>query len=162
MARGEPSWDLLVDRRVLVIGAGPIGALITAVTEARSAAQVWVTDLHPAALDRVRALGASQTILATDTTAVAAVDADLTFECSGSVHGLRAAIDATTRGGRVVMVGLLPPGEHPVAVSKAIARELDLVGAFRFNDDEIDDVLWPRRPRHRTRDHPRVRDRRRP
>ncbi|EMY36102.1 2-desacetyl-2-hydroxyethyl bacteriochlorophyllide A dehydrogenase, partial [Arthrobacter crystallopoietes BAB-32] len=45
-----------------------------------------------------------------------------------------------TRGGRVVMVGLLPSGEQPALISLAITRELELVGSFRFND-EIDDVI---------------------
>jgi threonine dehydrogenase-like Zn-dependent dehydrogenase len=44
------------------------------------------------------------------------------------------------RGGRVVMVGLLPTGDQPVPISLAITRELQLVGSFRFNN-EIDDVL---------------------
>jgi L-idonate 5-dehydrogenase len=38
------------------------------------------------------------------------------------------------------MVGLLPSGEQPVPKSLAITRELELVGAFRFND-EIDQVI---------------------
>ena len=39
-----------------------------------------------------------------------------------------------------LMLGLLPPGDQPVDVATAIARELELVGSFRFND-EIDAVL---------------------
>ncbi len=38
------------------------------------------------------------------------------------------------------MVGMLPAGEQPVLISLAITRELELVGAYRFND-EIDDVI---------------------
>ena len=38
------------------------------------------------------------------------------------------------------MIGLLPTGDQPVPISLAISRELELVGAFRFND-EIDDVI---------------------
>jgi L-idonate 5-dehydrogenase len=37
-------------------------------------------------------------------------------------------------------VGLLPSGDRPVPISLAITRELELVGAFRFND-EIDEVI---------------------
>ena len=62
------------------------------------------------------------------------------IEASGAAGGLGAAIRATTRGGRIVMLGLLPPGDQPVAVSLAISRELELVGSFRFND-EIDAVI---------------------
>jgi len=39
-----------------------------------------------------------------------------------------------------VLVGLLPPGDQPVPVARAIARELELVGSFRFVD-EIDEVI---------------------
>ncbi|WP_136610613.1 MDR/zinc-dependent alcohol dehydrogenase-like family protein [Sinomonas albida] len=38
------------------------------------------------------------------------------------------------------MLGLLPPGDQPVPVAVAIARELELVGSFRFNS-EIDEVI---------------------
>ena len=37
------------------------------------------------------------------------------------------------------MVGILPTGDQPV-ISLAISRELELVGAFRFND-EIDEGI---------------------
>ncbi len=126
-------------RRVFVVGAGPIGLLAVAAARAHGAGEVVISDLHRAALDRAVALGADRTVTAGEFDP-AAVDADVTIECSGSVPGLRTAIDATTRAGRIVMVGLLPPGEQPVAIARAISRELELVGSFRFND-ELDDVL---------------------
>ena len=127
-------------RRVLVVGAGPIGALVVAVLVRAGAAEVVVTDLHPEPLDRALALGASRTVLASATAELAAVQADVTVESSGSAAGLATAIRSTARGGRVVLLGLLPPGDQPVDVATVIARELDLVGSFRFND-EIDPVL---------------------
>lgn len=127
-------------RRVLVVGAGPIGALVVAVLARAGAAEIVAVDLYDAPLARARALGATRTIPAAEATAVAAVDADVSIEASGQAAGLAAAIGATTRGGRVVMLGLLPPGDQPVPVSLAIARELELVGSFRFSD-EIDEVI---------------------
>lgn len=127
-------------RRVLVVGAGPIGALVVAVLARAGAAEVVVTDLHEEPLARARALGATRSLLATEVDDLAAVQADVTVESSGSPRGLGTAIRATARGGRVVMLGLLPPGEQPVEIATAIARELELVGSFRFND-EIDAVL---------------------
>ena len=59
---------------------------------------------------------------------------------TGNHRGLESAIRGATRGGRVVMLGLLPSGPQPVHISLAITRELELVGSFRFND-EIDEVL---------------------
>ncbi|HEY5822305.1 MAG TPA: L-idonate 5-dehydrogenase [Propionibacteriaceae bacterium] len=130
----------VVGRQVLVIGAGPIGALVVAVLARAGAAEIVAVDLHEGPLARARELGATRTFLATDAEAVRAVDADVSIESSGSAAGLSVAIGATTRGGRVVMLGLLPPGDQPVPVSLAIARELELVGSFRFND-EIDAVI---------------------
>lgn len=127
-------------RTVLVIGAGPIGALAIAVLKRAGAAEIVAVDLHDHALGVARALGATRTLPATDTDAIAAVQADVALDSSGSHRGLASAIRGTARGGRVVMVGLLPTGDQPVPMSLAITRELELVGSFRFND-EIDEVI---------------------
>ena len=71
---------------------------------------------------RARALGATRTLLAGDADALATVHADVSVESSGSAAGLSTAVTSTARGGRVVMVGLLPPGPQPVPVATAIAR----------------------------------------
>ena len=127
-------------KRVLVVGSGAIGALITAVLRTRGAGEIITTDMHAKPLEIARSLGATRSLPATDAAAIAAVDADICFESSGSYRGLMSAVTGATRGGRVVMVGLLPSGEQPALISLAITRELELVGSFRFND-EIDDVI---------------------
>lgn len=126
--------------RALVIGSGPIGALIVAVLRLRGATEIIAVDLHQAPLALARELGAHRTVVADDAEAIAAIDADIVIESSGSPRGLESAIRGATRGGRVVMVGLLPTGNQPVPISLAIVRELELFGSFRFND-EIDDVI---------------------
>ncbi|EAR24469.1 putative L-idonate 5-dehydrogenase [marine actinobacterium PHSC20C1] len=127
-------------KRALVIGAGPIGALIVAVLARAGAREIVAVDMFEGPLATASAVGATTTIPATDEDAVAAVDADIVFESSGSYRGLASAIRGATRGGRVVMVGLLPSGQQPALISLAITRELELVGSFRFND-EIDEVI---------------------
>lgn len=127
-------------KRALVIGSGPIGCLIVAVLKRAGAAEITAVDVHEEPLATARKVGATHTILARDTDAIAAVEADITLESSGNYRGLDSAIRGTMRGGKVVMVGLLPSGEQPVAISLAITRELDLLGSFRFNS-EIDEVL---------------------
>ncbi|MEV7084451.1 zinc-binding dehydrogenase [Streptomyces sp. NPDC093085] len=130
----------LTGRRVLVVGSGPIGALAVAVAARAGAGEIVAVDLH----DRPRRIaaeaGATRTLDAADTEAVAAVDADVVIESSGNHRGLASAIRGATRGGTVVMVGLPPLGDQPVQVAYAITRELRLVGSFRFND-EIDEVI---------------------
>jgi L-idonate 5-dehydrogenase len=127
-------------RSALVIGAGPIGALIVAVLARAGAAEIVAVDVHDHALDIARRAGAHRVLHAGDVDAIAAVEADVVFECSGNHRGLASAIRGAVRGGTVVMVGLLPTGDQPVPMSLAITRELDLIGSFRFND-EIDDVI---------------------
>ncbi|MFZ4842881.1 MULTISPECIES: L-idonate 5-dehydrogenase [Mycetocola] len=127
-------------KSVLVIGTGPIGALAVAVLKRAGAAHITAVDLHEKPREIARELGADATLDATDTEAIAAVQADIVIESSGNWRGLASAVRGATRGGRVVMVGLLPSGEQPALISLAIVRELELVGSFRFND-EIDEVI---------------------
>ena len=130
----------IAGKRVLVIGSGPIGALVVAVLRLRGAGEIVAVDLHEHPLALARDLGAHRTILAGDADAIAAVDADVVIESSGSHRGLASAVRGATRGGRLVLVGLLPAGDQPVPISLAIVRELELFGSFRFND-EIDEVI---------------------
>ncbi|MBC3193417.1 L-idonate 5-dehydrogenase [Pseudonocardia sp. C8] len=130
----------LTGKRVLVVGCGPIGSLAVAVARRAGATEIVATDLHDTPLGIARAVGATRTLRAGDTNAIAAVDADVVVESSGNHRGLTSAIAGATRGGTVVMVGLLPDGEQPVPIASAITRELHLIGSFRFND-EIDDVI---------------------
>lgn len=127
-------------KTTLVVGSGPIGALAVAVLKRAGAGRIVAVDMHQKPLDIARAVGAHQVLLATEAEAIAAVEADVVIESSGTHQGLASAISGAVRGGRVVMVGLLPSGPQPVPVSLAITRELELVGSFRFND-EIDQVI---------------------
>ena len=127
-------------KRVLVIGSGPIGTLATAIARRAGAAEIVAVDLYDKPLQIARAVGADRTLNARDVEQIAEVDADVVIESSGNHRGLASAINGATRGGTVVMVGLLPAGEQPVPISLAITRELRLLGSYRFND-EIDEVI---------------------
>ena len=127
-------------KTALVIGSGPIGALAVAVLKRAGAARIVAVDMHAKPLEIAAAVGADEVLAAGDAEAIAAVEADVVIESSGNHHGLASAIQGATRGGTVVMVGLLPTGPQPVLISLAITRELELKGSFRFND-EIDDVI---------------------
>lgn len=127
-------------KRALVIGAGPIGLLAVAVLAQRGAAEIAVSDLAEAPLERARELGATTLLRAEDAEVIASFAADVVIEASGSVPGLASAIAGAIRGGTVVMVGLQRAGEIPVEMATAITRELTLTGSFRF-DDEIDAVI---------------------
>jgi L-idonate 5-dehydrogenase len=127
-------------KTALVIGSGPIGALAVAVLKRAGAARIVAVDMHPKPLEIARAVGADEVLRGDEAEAIAAVEADVVIESSGSHHGLASAIKGAVRGGKVVMVGLLPSGPQPVLISLAITRELELLGSFRFNG-EIDEVI---------------------
>jgi L-iditol 2-dehydrogenase/L-idonate 5-dehydrogenase len=130
----------VAEKTALVIGCGPIGALAVAVLKRAGAERIVAVDMHTRPLEIARAVGADQILKGDDAEAIAAVEADIVIESSGSHHGLESAVQGAARGGKVVMVGLLPSGPQPVLISLAITRELELLGSFRFND-EIDEVV---------------------
>nr|WP_296765920.1 L-idonate 5-dehydrogenase [Rhodococcus sp. (in: high G+C Gram-positive bacteria)] len=127
-------------KKALVVGCGPIGALVVAVLKRAGAESITAVDLHPFPRSIAEKMGATSTLDAADSDAIAAIDADVVVECSGNRFGLESAIRGATRGGRVVLLGLLPTGMQPAPLSLVITRELELTGSFRFNS-EIDDVL---------------------
>jgi L-idonate 5-dehydrogenase len=125
-------------RRVLVTGAGPIGCLVIAALRAAGAGEIIARDLVPEALAVATSAGADRTELVGASEDGGEVDAAI--ESSGAAAGLSETLRRTARGGRVVALGLLPPGEVPVPVNLVVTRELELVGTFRF-DREIDDAV---------------------
>jgi L-idonate 5-dehydrogenase len=128
-------------KRVLVTGAGPIGCLVTAVLQHRGAAEIVVSDLLDTPLRIAAASGATATLRADDPEAGASTGPfDLAVEASGAPAGLRNCVERVRRGGTVVLLGLLPPGEVPLLGNIAVTRELELRGAFRF-DSEFDEAI---------------------
>lgn len=128
-------------KRVLVTGAGPIGALVVAALRAAGAGEITVTDVHEAPLAVAKAVGATSVVcVGPGTDPLPELAADIAIESSGSPAGLRTCLYGVDRGGLVVGLGLLPPGETPVAANALITREVRLVGSFRF-DTQLGEVL---------------------
>ncbi|WP_399883145.1 L-idonate 5-dehydrogenase [Streptomyces sp. BBFR51] len=131
----------LSGRHVLVTGAGPIGCLVVAAAKAAGAAHVTVTDLLPAALEYARAAGAGTLVRADDPADSGwPVEVDAAIEASGVAAGLDTCLRLVRRGGVVVQLGMLPPGQSPFAGNLVVSREIELRGAFRF-DGEFDEAL---------------------
>ncbi|GGY00596.1 L-idonate 5-dehydrogenase [Streptomyces anandii] len=128
-------------RHVLVTGAGPIGCLVVAAARAAGAARVTVTDLLPRALEYASAVGAGTVVRADDPGDAGWPDeVDVAVEASGVAAGLGTCLRLVRRGGTVVQLGMLPPGQVPFAGNLVVSREIELRGAFRF-DTEFDGAL---------------------
>jgi L-idonate 5-dehydrogenase len=130
----------LMGARVLITGAGPIGALLMLVARAAGAAEVVVTDINRAPLAMARRIGAD---LALDTRenpdALAPFAAekgrfDVAFEASGAGAALAAAMQVVRPRGTIVQVGLAG-AEVPVALNVIVAKEIALRGTFRFHTE---------------------------
>lgn len=131
----------VTDKRILVVGAGPIGLAIVAVLRLRGAGQLVVSDLHAQPLETARCMGADRTISpGAPDREEQDVDFDVTFECSGTAAGLSFAVDATRGGGDVVMVGNQRVGDVPFPAARVISKELRVSGSYRFLD-EFDEVV---------------------
>ncbi|KOV70168.1 L-idonate 5-dehydrogenase [Streptomyces sp. MMG1121] len=131
----------VLGRQVLVTGAGPIGCLVVAAAKAAGAARVTVTDLLPRAL-RYAAVAGADTLVRADDPDDAGWPAgvDVAVEASGVAAGLDTCLRRVRRGGVVVQLGMLPPGQSPFAGNLLVSREIELRGAFRFGA-EFDDAL---------------------
>ncbi|MFD3842310.1 L-idonate 5-dehydrogenase [Streptomyces sp. NPDC058642] len=128
-------------RQVLVTGAGPIGCLVVAAAKAAGAARVTVTDLLPAALRYAQTAGADTVVRADDPDDAGwPSEVDVAVEASGVAAGLDTCLRLVRRGGVVVQLGMLPPGQSPFAGNLVVSREIELRGAFRF-DGEFDAAL---------------------
>jgi L-idonate 5-dehydrogenase len=129
----------LAGRRVLVTGAGPIGALCVAVARHRGAAEIVVTDLHDQPLAVAARMGATRTLnVATDRDALSEHEAekgqiDVTFECSAAAPAIEAAIRATRPRGIIVQVGV--GGSIPLPINALVGKEIALVGTHRFHEE---------------------------
>jgi len=129
----------ITGRRVLVIGAGPIGLLVVAAAVHAGAAVVGASDVRAEPLDRAQALGATEVALVGRDT-IENESYDVVFECSGVGVALTQAVRAARRAGTIVQVGMLANAEIGVNLAPLLAKELTIRGAFRFST-EINDAV---------------------
>jgi len=128
-------------KRVLVTGAGPIGLLVVAALRHAGAAEVVVSDLLDGPLGLALKVGATSVARAGNPDDPAwPAEVDVAIEASGSPAGLRTCVQRVRRAGRIVLLGLLPPGEVGFLGNVVVTREITVAGAFRF-DGEFDEAL---------------------
>jgi L-idonate 5-dehydrogenase len=129
----------IAGKRVLVIGAGPIGLLVVAAAVKAGASVVGASDVREEPLERAQTLGATEVSLVGRDT-IENESYDVVFECSGVGVALTQAVRAARRAGAIVQVGMLPNADIGVNLAPMLAKELTIRGAFRFST-EIDDAV---------------------
>jgi L-idonate 5-dehydrogenase len=127
----------LAGQTVLVTGGGTIGQLVALVARAFGAAQVVLSDIAAGprqfALDRGAqgVLDATSDDFADQAEALVPGGFDVVIEAAGSAQALAQALPVTRRGGSIVQIGTLPAAVT-LPLNMVMARELNLIGSFRF------------------------------
>jgi L-idonate 5-dehydrogenase len=120
-------------RHVLIAGGGPIGQLAVLAARRAGVGRITVTDRLAGPLAMARRNGADATVDVGEGSPLP--EADVAIEATGSPRALEGLLGAVVRGGRIVLVGLLPPAADGLPLHLAVTRELELLGSFRFNDE---------------------------
>jgi L-idonate 5-dehydrogenase len=127
----------LLGKRVLVTGAGPIGALTIIAARRAGALEVVATDVAEATLKVARQVGADATVNVSEKDALARYEADkgyfdVMFEASGNARALASGLTIVRPMGIVVQIGIAG-AEMSLPINMVVAREIELRGTFRFH-----------------------------
>jgi 2-desacetyl-2-hydroxyethyl bacteriochlorophyllide A dehydrogenase len=124
-------------RNVAVLGAGPIGNLVSQVARAEGA-EVLITDLSEHRLEIAQQCGlvntsnaGAETLAGAAQRAFGSAGFDLAFECVGVQDTITAAVENLAKGGTIIIVGVF--GEKPrVDLGLVQDRELSLKGTLMY------------------------------
>lgn len=137
VSRGAP----VTHQRILVTGCGPIGCLTMKAARHAGCQHITAVDLDDTVLAHAQRAGADETInLRQDAERMQAYESgrghfDVAFECSGSPQAYNSCIRALRPRGRLVQLGMMPPGETPIEANRILPKELDIRGSFRFHEE---------------------------
>jgi L-iditol 2-dehydrogenase len=125
-------------RKILVLGAGPIGNLTAQVAAGRGAVSVAIADISTHRLEIAGACGIPQTINLTKEDLAGAVGktfgpdgADAILECVGVEETVSQAISTARKGTDIVIVGVFA-GKPRVDIGLVQDKELRLIGTLMY------------------------------
>lgn len=127
-------------KRVLVTGGGTIGLLTALAAKAFGAVPVAVSDI--VAERRKSALDCgvdivfdpSEKNLKEKVKEITGDGFDVIFEASGARPALRQAFELVKPGGAIVQIGTLSPEDIPLPANQVMAKEIQLMGSFRYGN----------------------------
>jgi (R,R)-butanediol dehydrogenase/meso-butanediol dehydrogenase/diacetyl reductase len=125
---------------IVVIGLGPIGLLIVMLAAQLGVQQVIGVDIAPRKLHVARQIGATDVVAAEPDADVAqqvrdlcrGEGADVAFEAVGTERTLRTSLNATRKGGRVVLVGL--GGTVTIDAFALVNNEQSIIASVGYRD----------------------------
>jgi len=129
-------------RKILVLGAGPIGNLVAQAAKGLGAAAVTITDVSPFRLDLAGECGVDARVNVAQADLGTAVrerfgesKADLILECVGSPQTIGQAVAVARKGTDIIVVGVF--GDKPtVDMGTVQDRELRLIGTLMYQEPD--------------------------
>jgi L-idonate 5-dehydrogenase len=129
----------LTNKRILVTGCGPIGALAIVAARVHGAREITATDVSDYTLALARRVGADRTInVATQAQDLVPLKAnkgtfDVMIEASGNEQAILAGLDVLKPRGILVQLGL--GGNIAVPQTLVVSKEIEIRGSFRFHEE---------------------------
>ncbi|MGW6132260.1 zinc-dependent alcohol dehydrogenase [Cellulomonas sp. NPDC055163] len=136
----------LTGARVVVLGAGTIGALCVVAALRAGAGTVVVTDMEQSKLDRAGRLGAAGGVLASspdaDEQVVTALgaQADVVFDCVANERSLAQGVGLLRRAGTLLVVGV-PPRPAPLNLPIIQDWEIRVQGCAAYTEQDIETAI---------------------
>lgn len=125
----------LAGEDVLITGAGPIGIMACAIAKHSGSSHVVITDLNDYRLGLAKKMGATAAINVQNSDLKEEIEKlgikegfTVGFEMSGDARGLNALLEMMRPGGKVALLGVLPPGTAIENWDHVIFRMLTLEG----------------------------------
>ncbi len=145
--RGVKNAGDLSGKHVLVIGAGTIGQLVTAIVRLKGAKRVYVSDLSDARLEVAKKMGADVVLnpksmdirrIVMDSTDNKGVD--VAIEAVGVTPSAKQSIELLRTGGTAVWIGNSAKFVE-VPMQEIVTRELHIRGTYIYSHEEFGEVL---------------------
>ncbi|MBL7006328.1 MAG: alcohol dehydrogenase catalytic domain-containing protein [Spirochaetia bacterium] len=128
--------DVKLGEKVLVLGAGSIGLLITALCRKMGAAEVVVVDFSSRKLAMAKTLGATAVINSRETDPYVSFNeitngsgADKSFECVGVQDTLLQAMLGLRKNGLATILGIFENPDVTIPVSRFVTHEIKVQGS---------------------------------
>jgi 2-desacetyl-2-hydroxyethyl bacteriochlorophyllide A dehydrogenase len=130
----------------VVVGAGMIGIFILKLLKISGASSIIAVDNNPKRLEIAKKSGADYTFLSTTNNLQEKIGAltnsrgaDISFEAVGKSESVEIAIDATRKGGKIILIGNIS-ARIDFPLQKVVTRELKVLGSCAIRG-EYDTVL---------------------
>ncbi len=140
--------DVTPGQRVMVFGAGPIGALSVAALQAMGIDDITVVEPHEGRRALIAGLGITDIVDPAELEVFPSWEpeklssraADVVLECSGHRAAIETGFSQVARGGILVMVGA--GIDHPkFDINRMILNELTVTGSFVYDFDGFERAL---------------------